>query len=65
VSPGRIPAMRKYAAWSALVGSPIPVTGERSTDSRRGGGQLPGTGDAATINDLDEVPFLREAGIAP
>jgi hypothetical protein len=41
------------------------VTGETSTDSRRGGGQLPGTGDAATINDLDEVPFLREAGIAP
>jgi hypothetical protein len=65
VSPGRIPAMRKYPASSALVGSPIPVTGERSTDSRRGGGQLPGTRDAATINDLDEVPFLREAGIAP
>jgi hypothetical protein len=65
VSPGRIPAMRKYPAWSALVGSPIPVTGERSTDSRRGGGQLPGTGDAATINDLDEVPFSRKAGIAP
>ena len=65
MSPGPIPAMRKYPASSALVGSPIPVTGERSTDSRRGGGQLPGTRDAATINDLDEVPFLREAGIAP
>jgi hypothetical protein len=38
---------------------------EPGPDSRGGGGQLPGTRDAATINDLDEVPFLREAGIAP